>query len=68
MNRIFLKDKRPVILFDGVCNFCNFNVNLVLRWDTKGKFRFAPIQSKVGEALMVDSKRDPTDMSSMLLV
>ena len=68
MKRVFQKDNRPGILFDGVCNFCNFNVNLVLRWDKKGNFRFAPIQSKVGSALMIDGNRDPKDMSSMLLV
>jgi hypothetical protein len=25
--RIFEDDERPVILFDGVCNFCNAYVN-----------------------------------------
>ncbi|HHM20383.1 MAG TPA: thiol-disulfide oxidoreductase DCC family protein [Bacteroidetes bacterium] len=38
----------PVILFDGVCNFCNSTVNTIIRLDKKGVFKFAPLQSEVG--------------------
>lgn len=36
----------PVVLFDGVCNFCNASVQWILRRDRAGKFRFASLQSK----------------------
>ncbi|HEX6915604.1 MAG TPA: DCC1-like thiol-disulfide oxidoreductase family protein, partial [Chitinophagaceae bacterium] len=34
-------EDHPVILFDGVCNFCNGAVNFVIRRDRKRKFRYA---------------------------
>ena len=42
-SNIFEKDARPIILFDGVCNFCNANVNLLLKLDKIGNYRFASI-------------------------
>lgn len=35
-DKFFDGDDRPVILFDGVCNFCNGWVNFVLDNDKKG--------------------------------
>jgi len=43
---------RPVILFDGVCNLCNRSIRLLVRLDGAGRFRFAPLQSPVGEELL----------------
>lgn len=39
------------MLFDGVCNFCNASVNLILRNDKKNHFLFAALQSETGIAL-----------------
>lgn len=38
----------PILLFDGVCNFCNDSVNFIIRHDRDGKFKFAPLQSDFG--------------------
>ena len=57
----------PIVLFDGVCNFCNGAVNFIIRHDTSGRFTFAPLQSEVGERL----KREyaiPPDTDSLVLV
>jgi predicted DCC family thiol-disulfide oxidoreductase YuxK len=40
-----------VVLFDGVCNFCDASVNFVIEHDTAGYFKFAPLQSDVGKQL-----------------
>jgi len=40
-----------VVLFDGLCNFCNGTVNFVIRHDKEKKFRFAPLQSGYGERM-----------------
>ncbi|WP_235063438.1 thiol-disulfide oxidoreductase DCC family protein [Candidatus Halobonum tyrrellensis] len=45
-------DDHPVLLFDGVCNLCNGAVRFVVRFDDAGTFRFAPLQSDVGQALL----------------
>ena len=65
---VFRKDKRPVILFDGVCNMCNGGVNFALDWDVTGEFRFAALQSETGRALLQRSGRQPDDISSIVLV
>ncbi|KAG7346644.1 DUF393 domain containing protein [Nitzschia inconspicua] len=65
---VFATDKRPVILFDGVCNMCNSAVNLALDWDPKGKLRFSALQSKVGRSLLEANGRNADDISSIVLV
>ena len=37
-----------IVLFDGVCNFCNSAVNFIIRHDHEKKFRFATLQSGFG--------------------
>ena len=37
--------KRPIILFDGVCNLCNSAVQWVIERDKEGRFDFATLQS-----------------------
>lgn len=41
----------PVVLFDGVCNFCNSMVNFAIRNDKKAMLKFAPLQSVAGQRL-----------------
>lgn len=38
-----------IVLFDGVCNFCNATVNWIIRQDREKKFKFAPLQSEFGQ-------------------
>lgn len=64
----FAADRRPIILFDGICNFCNANVNFVLDNDPEGKLRLAAQQSPAGRALLARCGRAPDDISSVVLV
>jgi predicted DCC family thiol-disulfide oxidoreductase YuxK len=41
-----------IILFDGVCNFCNSSVNFVIDKDRQKKFKFAALQSEVAKDLL----------------
>jgi len=43
---------QQLILFDGVCVFCNRAVNFIIRRDPENHFVFAPIQSPIGQALL----------------
>src|SRR6056297_794652 len=61
-------DLRPVVLFDGVCMFCNRGIDTLLALDVNRKIRVAPLQSELGRALMTVCGRDPDDLSSMLVV
>ncbi len=40
-----------IVLFDGVCNYCNAMVNFAIRRDKKGILKFAPLQSDAGKRL-----------------
>ena len=60
--------EHPVLLFDGVCNLCNGVVRLVVRFDDEGVFRFAPLQSAVGRALLERHGRDADEWDSFVLV
>ena len=56
-----------IVLFDGVCNFCNGAVNFIIRNDRAGRFKFAPLQSEIGERLRRDHDIPP-DTDSLVLV
>ena len=60
--------QNDVILYDGVCNFCNTWVDLLLRIDVQKKFRFAPLQSTVGQELLVSIGKEEDDISSVVLI
>ncbi|MBG9374723.1 thiol-disulfide oxidoreductase DCC family protein [Panacibacter sp. DH6] len=40
-----------IVLFDGVCNYCNAMVNFAIRNDSNGRLKFSPLQSATGTAL-----------------
>src|SRR6476620_7697701 len=40
-----------VVLFDGVCNFCDSLVNFIIDHDREGYYKFAPLQSVEGRRL-----------------
>ncbi len=46
------EEAHPVVLFDGVCNFCNASVNWIIDRDPKARFRFAAQQSEAAHALL----------------
>src|SRR5829696_9080627 len=58
----------PIILFDGVCNFCNAGVNFIIRQDKKKRFRFAPLQSPAGQQLLRQHQLSTEKFDSFVLV
>ncbi len=40
-----------IVLFDGVCNFCNSSINLVIDNDPNVYFKFVSLQSTLGQTL-----------------
>ncbi|MBK9153635.1 MAG: thiol-disulfide oxidoreductase DCC family protein [Chloracidobacterium sp.] len=56
------------VLFDGVCNFCNNSVNFIIERDKAGYFKFAPLQSEIGEELIEKYGIDPADTDSVVLI
>ncbi len=58
----------PIVLYDGVCGFCNQSVQLILRNDREGRFRFAALQSEVGQALLRRHGLPTDDFDTFVLV
>jgi len=58
----------PVVLFDGVCNLCNGAVQFIIRHDPEARFRFASLQSPVGERLRGELGIDGQALDSVILV
>jgi predicted DCC family thiol-disulfide oxidoreductase YuxK len=56
----------PIVLFDGVCNFCNGSVNFIIEHDRQGYFRFAPLQSEIGKEYI--EKFGLSELDSVILV
>ncbi|GGW26992.1 thiol-disulfide oxidoreductase DCC family protein [Vreelandella hamiltonii] len=44
-------DNRHIVIFDGVCNFCNGAVNFIIKRDPEGVFAFTPMQSELAQEL-----------------
>lgn len=55
-----LSEEYTIIFFDGLCNFCNSFINLLLRIDKKGLLRFSPLQSEMGQEISNELKLNPT--------
>lgn len=58
----------PLILFDGICNFCNSAVNFTLKRNTKADIRFAPMQSEAGQKLLQQYNLPADDMQSFIFI
>lgn len=60
--------QQPVILFDGVCNFCNGAVNFVIKRDKKALIQFAPLQSEKGRMFSRQFGFSEEDMKTFLFI
>lgn len=58
----------PIVLFDGVCNFCNASVNFIIERDRKGILKFAPLQSEAGQKFLTEFNLDSPDVDSVILI
>lgn len=58
----------PIILFDGVCNFCNGAVNFIIKHDKKRIFRYAPLQSEIGQQLLQQHGFSTANLDSFVLI
>lgn len=61
-------DNRHIIVFDGVCNFCNGAVNFIIKRDPEGIFAFTPMQSDLARELMDKHKIHNVGIDTFLLI
>ena len=62
-----MKD-HPVVMFDGVCNYCNAMVNFVIREDKQKVFQFAALQSDKGQELLKQYNLPQQNFNSFVLI
>src|SRR5699024_9273069 len=43
---------KKIILFDGICTFCNRSVQFIIHHDPHEHFQFASLQSDIGQSLL----------------
>ena len=55
-----------ILLYDGVCNFCNQSVQFVLNHEKNTAIQFASLQSKIGQSLLKASQL-PEDYTDSLV-
>jgi predicted DCC family thiol-disulfide oxidoreductase YuxK len=59
---------RAVVLFDGVCSLCTWSVQFILRRDPNGYFRFAALQSPIGQQLLSRHELSAAAYASIVLI
>jgi predicted DCC family thiol-disulfide oxidoreductase YuxK len=57
-----------LVLYDGVCGLCSRLLQFLLRHDRCDVFRFASLQSRVGESIVERSGGNPGELMSFYVV
>ena len=63
-----MEEGKKIILFDGVCNLCNGVVQFIIKRDKKDLFRYAALQSDIGNQLVNERAIDTSKVDSIILV
>lgn len=59
---------KALLLFDGVCNFCNGSIQYILERDRHEKFCFASLQSPLGRAVTAALGIPPQSMDTFIML
>ncbi len=60
--------EHPLILFDGICNFCNSAVNFVIKKDKEAVIHFAPLQSPKGRLYLKQYNYPVNNLNSFVFI
>lgn len=63
-----INPNQSLVLFDGVCHFCNNSVNFIIDRDPKKKFVFAPLQSELAKAVLYKLGEDTVKIDTIILI
>ncbi len=61
-------NKPDIVIFDGICNFCNGAVNFIIKRDPNASFAFTPMQSPLAKELMAQYKIDNVGIDTFVLI
>ncbi|QDG34820.1 DUF393 domain-containing protein [Alteromonas mediterranea] len=60
--------ERDLIIYDGVCNFCNGAVAFILKRDKMERFIFSPMQSTYAQEVIERYRVDTVGVDTFMLV
>lgn len=60
--------KNNIILYDGDCNFCNFWIKFLIKYDKEDKFFLASLSSDLGKTLLKKFQIDSEKIDSIILI
>lgn len=63
-----MEENKKIILFDGVCNLCNGFIQFVIQRDSTDVFRYASLQSEIGQQLITERNIDTKKIDSVMLI
>ena len=63
-----MSNNYKIILFDGVCNLCNGAVTYIIKRDKKNVFKFAALQSEIGQQLISKFNIDTSKVDSIIFI
>jgi predicted DCC family thiol-disulfide oxidoreductase YuxK len=61
-------NENPILLFDGVCNYCNFWVRFAIKRDKKKQLIYAPLQGDPAKRLLAKYNLNTTKLSSVIMI
>ncbi len=62
-----MTEVQTVLLYDGVCGFCNRSVQTIIRHDRRREMRFAALQSEYGKSV-ISRHPELQNVDSLVLV
>jgi predicted DCC family thiol-disulfide oxidoreductase YuxK len=57
-----------IVLYDGVCNFCNNSVQFIIRNEKNSKLQFASLQSELGQKILAEHGMATKSFDSIVFV
>ncbi len=61
-----MKDRKQIVLFDGVCNLCDGFVQFVIKRDPNADFSFGTLQSTNAQTLLQGNELRPEDLKTVI--
>jgi len=63
-----MDSEHPLVIFDGICNLCEYSVQFIIRNDRRARFKFASAQSEKGVELQRLYGVDTLKQASVILI
>lgn len=63
-----MPDQRQLVIFDGVCHFCNGAVNFIIKRDPTGIFVFSPMQTEFAKSLLAQHQITNVGVDTLVLI